>query len=122
MKFNLMSKAIIFTTCLPSAFAADASQTTSLIANLLPLVAIVIFFYFIVIRPQQQEQTELKNIQANLKENQEILTASGFIGQIKKISEDWVQLETAPNTLMWIKRSQIQKVLPNGTMKHITKK
>lgn len=107
---------------LPNAWAADTATNQSFIINILPLVAIVVFFYFIIIRPQQQEQSELKNIQDTIKDKQEVITMSGVLGQVIKVKEDWVQLQTDTNTHFWIKRSQIQKVLPNGTIKHLEKK
>lgn len=121
MKPVQLIKALILITTLPSALAADAGINGSLATNLLPLAAIIIFFYFIVIRPQQQEQTELKSLQDQLKAQQEIVTTFGILGQIKKMKDDWIQIQTSENTLFWIKRNQVQKILPNGTMKHLLK-
>ncbi len=122
MTFKTLLKLLIVIASLPSALAAETTTNASFIVNILPLAAIVIFFYFIILRPQQQEQTELKNVQDTIKEKQEVLTMSGVLGQVAKVKEDWIQLETASDTHFWIKRSQIQKVLPNGTIKHLDKK
>ncbi len=113
---------LLFLISLPNAWAANAATSQSFILNILPLAAIVVFFYFIIIRPQQQEQTELNNIQSSIKDKQEIITMSGVLGQIIKVKDDWVQLQTSTDTYFWIKRNQIQKVLPNGTIKHLEKK
>ena len=122
MTFKSLFKSFILIYSLPAAWAADTATNASIVMNFLPLVAIIIFFYFIIIRPQQQEQSELKNVQDSVKEKQEVITMSGVLGKILQVKEDWVQLETASNTLFWIKRNQIQKVLPNGTIKHLDKK
>ena len=113
---------LLFLISLPNAWAANAATSQSFILNILPLAAIVVFFYFIIIRPQQQEQTELNNIQSSIKDKQEIITMSGVLGQIIKVKDDWVQLQTSTDTYFWINRNQIQKVLPNGTIKHLEKK
>lgn len=121
MTFKSFFRSLIFITCLPNALAANTTSSQSLIVNILPLAAIIVFFYFIIIRPQQQEQNELKNVQNTIKDKQEIITMSGMLGQIIKVKEDWVQLKTSNETFFWVKRSQIQKVLPNGTIKHLEK-
>lgn len=113
---------LLFLISLPNAWAANTASNQSFILNILPLAAIVVFFYFIIIRPQQQEQTELKNIQNAIKDKQEVITMSGVLGQIVKVKDDWVQLQASTDTHFWIKRNQIQKVLPNGTIKHLEKK
>ena len=122
MNITSFFRIIILLLSLPTAWAADTPSNASFIVNILPLLAIVVFFYFIIIRPQQQEQNELKNIQDGLKTKQEILTMSGILGEITMTKDDWVQMKTVSDTCFWIKRSQIQKVLPNGTIKHLESK
>ena len=53
----------------------------------LPIFAI---FYFLVIRPQRQQQKKIKEMLANLKKNDEVVTASGIHGTVAIIKEKTV--------------------------------
>ncbi len=43
-----------------------------------PLVLIFVVFYFLLIRPQQQKAKEQRTMIANLKRNDEVITAGGL--------------------------------------------
>lgn len=53
----------------------------------LPIFAI---FYFLVIRPQRQQQKKIKQMLANLKKNDEVVTASGIHGTVAIIKDKTV--------------------------------
>jgi preprotein translocase subunit YajC len=57
-------------------------------AQMLPLVAIVIVFYFFMIRPQMKKAKEQKKYIENLKKGDKILTIGGIYGKINDIRED----------------------------------
>ena len=73
----------------PSAlFAQDASPTSeSTLASFLPLIIIFVIFYFLLIRPQQKKSKEHQEMLTNLKIGNDVCTASGIFGKIKKIKE-----------------------------------
>ncbi len=55
----------------------------------IPIIAI---FYFLVIRPQRQQQKKIKEMLANLKKNDEVVTGSGIHGIVAIIKEKTVVL------------------------------
>ena len=59
----------------------------SIIFTLLPFVLIFAIFYFLVILPQRRQAQELKNMIAELKAGDEIVTNGGIIGRIKEVRE-----------------------------------
>jgi preprotein translocase subunit YajC len=60
---------------------------SSIIWSLLPFVFIFGIFYFLVILPQKRQQQQLKDMIAELKINDEVVTNGGVIGRIKEVRE-----------------------------------
>ncbi|MGI6108979.1 MAG: preprotein translocase subunit YajC [Eubacteriaceae bacterium] len=80
--------------------------------SFLPLLLIVVFFYFFVIRPQNKQQKEIKDMRSTMKVGDEVLTIGGFYGVIYAIDDQNVVLEMLPdfNKAMVVK-SAISKVI-----------
>ena len=51
-----------------------------------------LIFYFLIIRPQRQQQKKIKEMLANLKKNDEVVTASGIHGSIVIVKDKTVVL------------------------------
>lgn len=58
------------------------------IAQIIPLVLIIVVFYFFMIRPQMKTQKETKKYIESLKVNDKILTIGGIYGTVNKINDD----------------------------------
>jgi len=95
---------------------AQAAQgpTPTALANLVPLVLIFVVFYFLLIRPQQQKAKEHRTMLANLKRNDEVITAGGLYGKIVQITDKVVTLEIAPNVKVRVDRPQIASLANGG--------
>ena len=52
------------------------------LAGILPLILIFVVFYFLLIRPQQKKLKDHKNMIANLKKGDRVVTQGGIIGNI----------------------------------------
>ena len=63
------------------------SVWTFVLFQVVPIIAI---FYLLIIRPQQQQQKKLKDMQTNLKKNDEVITASGIHGTVAIIKDKTV--------------------------------
>jgi preprotein translocase subunit YajC len=72
-----------------------------------PLVLIFVVFYFLLIRPQQQKAKEQRTMLANLKRNDEVITAGGLYGKIVTLNDKVITLEIAPNVRVRVDRLQI---------------
>lgn len=75
-----------------AADAAPAAQQVNPLVQFFPLIAIFIVFYFFLIRPQQQQQKKLKDMIANLKKGDKVVTSGGILGEVSSIQQDYVVL------------------------------
>lgn len=82
-------------------------EGSSLIWTLLPFVFIFGIFYFLVIMPQKKQQQELKNMIADLKINDEVVTNGGVIGRIKEVRETSFIIQSAEKSFIEIGKSAV---------------
>ena len=76
----------------PQAGAAPASGQEMLM-QFLPLIVMFVIFWFLLIRPQQKRAKAHKQMLAELKRGDHVMTSSGLIGRIMEISEEEVVIE-----------------------------
>jgi preprotein translocase subunit YajC len=78
------------------------------IAQIVPLVLIIVVFYFFMIRPQMKKQKETKKYIESLKVNDKILTIGGIYGTVNKLNEDGtIIMAVEDGTKMKIAKSAI---------------
>ena len=81
------------------------------IAQLTPLILIFVIFYFFLIRPQQKRAKDHKNMVAQLKRGDQVVTSGGIVGRIERILEDdKVELTIAENVNIKVVKSTIQSL------------
>lgn len=100
-----------------TANAAASSGTDSGLLGMLPIVLIFGVMYFIMIRPQMKKQKELRALIEALAKGDEVVTASGLIGRITKIGDNYLTVEIAEKVEVQMQRSAVVQVLPKGTIK-----
>jgi len=61
-----------------------------LIGSLLPLVVLFAIFYFLIIRPQQKQQREHKEMLEALTKGDKVVTNGGLIVEITKVEENFL--------------------------------
>lgn len=86
------------------------------------LMMIGIFFaimYFMIIRPQSKKAKELQSMLDALRKGDEVTTASGILGKVQKIDDNFIDLKVAENTIITIQRHAIGAVMPKGTVKNL---
>jgi preprotein translocase subunit YajC len=76
-----------------------------------PLVIILGLAYVLLIRPQRQQEREHRMMLANLKRNDEVMTAGGIYGRVMGLTEGVVTLEIAPNVQVRVDRSQVKTLV-----------
>ncbi|MEO8071841.1 MAG: preprotein translocase subunit YajC [Acidobacteriota bacterium] len=79
----------------------------SLIWTLLPFVFIFGIFYFLVIMPQKKQAQEVKNMIAELKINDEVVTNGGVIGRIKEVRDTSFIVQSADKSFIEIAKSAV---------------
>ncbi|MCY4489707.1 MAG: preprotein translocase subunit YajC [Deltaproteobacteria bacterium] len=89
---------------------AQAGGGPSTFISMLPLVLIFAVFYFLLIRPQQRKAKDHRNMLAQLKRNDEVMTTGGVFGKILGITETEITLEVAPNVKIKVGRGYIAQL------------
>ncbi len=97
-----------------------ATQGDPITALLFP-VGLLVLFYFFLIRPQSKRAKEQKAMVAGLSKGDEVLTQSGILGKIIKISDSFVSLEISNNVNITIQKSAVGSLMPKGTIKEQNK-
>ncbi|MBI5331009.1 MAG: preprotein translocase subunit YajC [Betaproteobacteria bacterium] len=101
------------------AHAADAASQPDPITSFLPLIVLFVLFYFLIIRPQMKRAKDQKKMQDALAKGDEVITASGQLGKVVKIAEQYVTLDIGGGVETLFQRGAIQTVLPKGTIKDL---
>lgn len=89
------------------------------ISFVLMFVIFFIFIYFAIWRPQNKRAKEQANMMSLLAKGDEVMTVSGLIGKITKISDQYITLSVANNIEVLMQKSAVANVLPKGTIRSI---
>jgi preprotein translocase subunit YajC len=74
------------------------------------LLAIALLFWFAMIRPQQQRQRALGQLQRELSVGDEVMLTSGIIGVVRSLDEKTVHLEVADAVTLRVVRAAVGQV------------
>lgn len=99
--------------------AAPAPQQADPLMSFLPLIVIFVLFYFMLIRPQMKRAKEQRKMTEGLQKGDEVVTASGQVGKVTKVGEQYVSLEIAEGVITHVQKQTVQTLLPKGTIKGI---
>jgi preprotein translocase subunit YajC len=86
-------------------------SSADLISSLLPLVALFAIFYFLIIRPQQKQAKAHKEMVANLKKGDKIVTNGGLIVEVAKVEETYLVIKNNDNSEMKLMKEFVAKLL-----------
>lgn len=86
-------------------------QSGDLLTSLLPLVGLFAIFYFLIIRPQQKAAKAHKEMVANLKKGDKIVTQGGLMVEISKAEEEFLLVKNHDGSEMKLVREFVSKVL-----------
>ena len=99
------------------AHAQTAAPAAPGFTDFLPLIIIFTLFWFMLIRPQMKRAKEQRKMLSELAKGDEVVTASGQVGKVVKIGEQYVSLEIADGVITHVQKQSIQTLLPKGTIK-----
>ena len=81
-------------------------MSSSGIGQFIPLILIFVIFYFFLIRPQQKKAKDHKQMTANLKRGDQIVTSGGIIGTVERVMDnDRAEIIVGDDTKVEIIRS-----------------
>ena len=77
---------------------------------LIILVALFAVMWLLLIRPQRRRQVEQSRMQEVIEPGDEILTAGGIHGTVRKVEDEIVHVEIAPGTTIRLDRRAVAAV------------
>lgn len=86
---------------------------------LLFLIGMFVIMYFFLIRPQVKRQKEQRKLVEGLKKGDEVQTMGGLVGRISEVGDNFLKVEIADNTIVSIRRTSVEAVLPKGSLKEM---
>ncbi len=118
----LLSTKLQMARVLLDAQPAAENSTQSMLMSVLPLILLFVVMYFLLIRPQKKKQKEVEQMRTALKPGNRIVTIGGFIGKVKKITEDEIYVVLSENgEHVVLKKWSVQSVLDKEEAKEIEK-
>ncbi len=79
--------------------------------QLVPFAAVAVIFYFLLIRPQQKQLKETKEMLDALKTGHKVVTRGGLIGHISSVKDDEIVIEVAKGVHVTHHRNAVSTVL-----------
>jgi preprotein translocase subunit YajC len=76
------------------------------------LLAMLGLLWFILIRPRQQEQRRVRDMQTQLKAGDEVITSGGIYGEVVEIDAERVMIEIDEDVRVAVARQAIANVVP----------
>ena len=84
--------------------------------QLLPIMLMFVIFYFLLLRPQQQRVKQHREMVANIRRGDVIVTAGGIVAKVTRVkeAEAEIEVEIAENTRVRLMRGTIAEVRVKG--------
>ena len=94
---------------------ATGSGSTDLLFTVAPILLVLPIWWYFVIRPQQQRVDTHKQMIANVRRGDTVVTSGGIIGKVIRVVDDnEVQVEIADNVRVRLLRQMITDVRARG--------
>lgn len=85
------------------------------LAAFVPLILMFAVFYFLLIRPQQKKQKQHREMIANIKRGDRVITNGGIYGTVAGLSEHTIILKIADQVKIEITRNAVAGVVAQST-------
>jgi preprotein translocase subunit YajC len=80
----------------------------------IPLLLMFAIMYFLIIRPQQKRVKEHKEMVANVRRGDNVVTGGGIMGKAVKVGEEDVEVEIAQGVRIKVVKSTLTDVQSKG--------
>ena len=81
----------------------------NIFTQLLPLIVLIAIFYFLIIRPQQKQAKNHREMIASLDKGDKIVTSGGFIVEVVKREEDYFMVRLNDATIVQLAKDYVAK-------------
>lgn len=78
-----------------------------MLTSILPLIVLFAIFYFFIIRPQRVQQKKHKEMLANLKKGDKIITTGGFICEVMKAEDTFFSVKLNDETIVRLAKDYV---------------
>ncbi|WP_378942548.1 preprotein translocase subunit YajC [Paracoccus sp. R86501] len=91
--------------------AAGGAGGGAAFAQFIPLILIFLIMYFLMIRPQQKRAKQHRELVANVKKGDTIITQGGILARVATVRDDELDVEIAQGVKIRVVRSTIAQVV-----------
>ena len=81
----------------------------NIFTQLLPLIVLIAIFYFLIIRPQQKQAKNHREMIASLDKGDKNVTSGGFIVEVVKREEDYFMVRLNDDTIVKLAKDYVAK-------------
>jgi preprotein translocase subunit YajC len=98
------------------AFAQGAPAASSdFLVQLVPILLMFVIFYFLLFRPQQTRVKVHREMVANIKRGDTVVTSGGIVGLVTKVKDDGeIEVEIAKDTRVRVIKGTVAEVRVKG--------
>jgi preprotein translocase subunit YajC len=83
--------------------------------QLVPILLMFVIFYVLLLRPQQQRAKKHREMVANLRRGDTVVTAGGIVGKVTKVRDDTeIEVEIADDTRVRVVKATVTEVRARG--------
>ena len=90
--------------------AAEPTASPLMQFPIVPYALIILVFYFLVFKPQKDKQKQTKKMLADLKKNDQVVTAGGIHGTVANVKDKTVIVRIDDNVKMEVDKESIVSV------------
>jgi preprotein translocase subunit YajC len=97
------------------AYAQAAGGGNEFLLQLMPILLMFVIFYLLLLRPQQQRAKAHREMVANIRRGDTVVTAGGIIGKVTRVRDEGeIEVEVADNTRVRVVKSTVAEVRVKG--------
>ncbi len=83
--------------------------------SLLPIILMFVIFYFLLFRPQQQRMKQHREMVANIRRGDTVVTAGGLVGNVTRVKDEHeIEVEIAKDIRVRVVKQTIADVRAKG--------
>src|SRR5262245_61191235 len=91
-------------------FATRRQQVKSL-AQLLPIILVVLLLYVLIIRPARRRANKVSQLQSALSIGDEVMLTSGIYGTVTQVEDDRTHVAVADGVVLTVHRGAIAEIV-----------
>jgi preprotein translocase subunit YajC len=97
------------------AYAQGLGGGSDFFIQLVPILLMFVIFYMLLLRPQQQRAKQHREMVANLRRGDTVVTAGGIVGKVTKVRDDGeIEVEIAESTRVRVVKATVAEVRVKG--------